>query len=605
MAPKLRMVAPTSQAEVMACRGANVRLRFKQPPRALRLWDTIGVAPSAKPRRRLRSKTSAIVIKTRMGMARALSAALAAEATADDELAPLPSSARRTHVHWTHVHTQSPAHVQPSTMDRKAFWAHLEKVYAEVYPDADSPTGSILSFGLVASEQHKRAKQDGHRHPHKHAATFCSKQHYWNKVAKVSLAKYNVPLNAVAHDSYATMYAYLRRPTKKKPLSELDAEPYMSDLHPKGDALALLLESSKRANELLCTRSGEPEQKRKRIGVFQDIATNRLRSVADLRAFAASEAASGRHSLADFCTRQGHKLDDVVQHAWAVIEAPSAPVEVKTLVEKLADAAKSLPCECGGAWQQGAVDVLQRNGISPTEFAHSIYRALEHGARRGTNVACVGKGGCGKSTLLESLEKIFNCAPKVEEGSTFPFASLMDGDIMLWQDYEHDEKTVRFTDLLSWFVGESVGVRMPGRTNKKVRNQAPCFYSGHTLLEVRSGHRHSPTKVAMLNEMMAERFTIFRFTEPVPKEKRMVSWPHCGRCAANFYLGGDDTTTAGAAGADAGSGHATLSCSASCIQPPPASPSSLVSALSELAHLHSSGALTPEEFQAAKRKVLQ
>ena len=62
-------------------------------------------------------------------------------------------------------------------------------------------------------------------------------------MAQLSLSKYNIPLNAVVHDSYDTMYAYLRRPTARKPLTELDAEPYLSALHPRGEALVQLLES--------------------------------------------------------------------------------------------------------------------------------------------------------------------------------------------------------------------------------------------------------------------------------------------------------------------------------------------------------------------------
>ena len=49
--------------------------------------------------------------------------------------------------------------------------------------------------------------------------------------------------NAVAHDGYCSMYNYLRSPTKKKPLHELDPTPYHSSGHPQGQVLKDLLEA--------------------------------------------------------------------------------------------------------------------------------------------------------------------------------------------------------------------------------------------------------------------------------------------------------------------------------------------------------------------------
>lgn len=119
--------------------------------------------------------------------------------------------------------------------------------------------------------------------------------------------------------------------------------------------------------------------------------------------------------MAELCTRSGRKLEEMLQSAWAVADAPAQLQGPGTLTDKLQEATTALPCVCGGRWIPGAVAVLQRNGIETTVFAKAVYRALSLGAARGANVACVGAGGCGKSTLLESLEKIFRCAPKPED----------------------------------------------------------------------------------------------------------------------------------------------------------------------------------------------
>ena len=56
----------------------------------------------------------------------------------------LSPGVKRKHIHWTHVRTNDPSHVQPDQMTRQQFWAHLEKVYEEVYPEPANATGSIL-----------------------------------------------------------------------------------------------------------------------------------------------------------------------------------------------------------------------------------------------------------------------------------------------------------------------------------------------------------------------------------------------------------------------------------------------------------------------------
>ena len=109
---------------------------------------------SAMALRRLRCKTNPATALAQQAafkqvVGQLLDEALQAEGPSqDNELGALPADARRSHIHWTHVSTNDPAHVQPGQFSRPDFWLHLEKVYQETYPDASSPTGSILMFGL-------------------------------------------------------------------------------------------------------------------------------------------------------------------------------------------------------------------------------------------------------------------------------------------------------------------------------------------------------------------------------------------------------------------------------------------------------------------------
>ena len=47
-----------------------------------------------------------------------LAAALGAEG-GDDDLIPLAMGVKRKHMHWTHIRTHNPQHVQPSSMTRQ------------------------------------------------------------------------------------------------------------------------------------------------------------------------------------------------------------------------------------------------------------------------------------------------------------------------------------------------------------------------------------------------------------------------------------------------------------------------------------------------------
>ncbi len=139
----------------------------------------------------------------------------------------LQPGARTKHVHYTHGRSAGHGRVQADNMTREKFWLHLEKVYAEAYPDPGSPTTSILAFGVVVQEMYEK-KVPGFSSSHKHAPCFTTVPHYWGKVATISREKYGVYLNAVSHKCYTTMFRYVREPSAKKPLSALDAEPFFS-----------------------------------------------------------------------------------------------------------------------------------------------------------------------------------------------------------------------------------------------------------------------------------------------------------------------------------------------------------------------------------------
>ena len=312
------------------------------------------------------------------------------------------------------------------------------------------------------------------------------------------------------------MYAYARQPTAKKPLHLLDAEPFFSKFHPKGEDLSALLSASGKAAAMNSVRwssaagcvKDAPRARSPRL--FDVIRDHGLRTTTALQAYAQKGASEGRTELAELCTKQGAKLQGYLKGALSVLDASERlAAQDMTRLDKLRKVAADVACVCSGAWQLGAERILTLNGIDPDDFCAAVWRALDLGAQRGVSVGCFGAAGCGKSPLLGPLEFVFDTLGKPQKGCSFPLGNLPRCDVALWQDYGHDEETVSFTDILSIRVGEAFGFRTLGELNQKFRNKAPFFYSGRVPLQCSRRNRSDAT---VLNGMVDERFTTFEFT---------------------------------------------------------------------------------------------
>ena len=110
---------------------------------------------------------------------------------------------------------------------------------------------------------------------------------------------------------------------------------------------------------------------------------------------------------------------------------------------------------------------------------------------------------------------------------------LVDAEIVLWQDFEYDHKTVNFQDLLRLLVREKVGVRVPREKSLPFNNTSPMFY---TALEKITAPPVPAATVAKKQLAIDERFVIRTWTRPLPMDRRDPAFPHCGCCFASFML---------------------------------------------------------------------
>ena len=126
---------------------------------------------------------------------------------------------------------------QPSEFSRGDVWILIQKGYSEVHPNKTE-----LLYGCVVRELHKNSNIFEEREPHFHIATMTSKPHGWLGIERYLRENFGVKLHVSSiHGGYASQYSYIRCGTTKKPLSELDQDPFLSENHPYGDELAKIL----------------------------------------------------------------------------------------------------------------------------------------------------------------------------------------------------------------------------------------------------------------------------------------------------------------------------------------------------------------------------
>ena len=365
-----------------------------------------------------------------------------------DGLLPLPLTAKRRHIHWTHCRTRNPGDVQPESLSRGDFWLHLLRCYREAYPRAETETGTVLEFGLACKELHKDAEREEDRSVHYHAATFATQQVYWKKIRDISEKKYRIKLHAVAHEAYVTMFKYLRQASWKKPIHELDPTPYFSPGHPQGEALKDLLAVGAKYLEVRAQKLPAPPVEplaRSQFGVvFNWVVDHGLRGavgVAQLKDDALTELKAGRPKLIDFVKKHRACLQDQLDFCWELVGAREQVVRLRKsrqqlLLEAATDTAKVCAnghSRCAEAYES----ILAHHGVPSLEFRQSLFETLQSGRLKGSALMIVGGKDTGKTTITEPASHVFKAMPTPQADSFCPLQDIRGHELFLWHDFRY------------------------------------------------------------------------------------------------------------------------------------------------------------------------
>ena len=486
--------------------------------------------------------------------------AVAAERQAADGLAALPGDARRQHVHWTMVASQRGEDMQPGDLTRSQFWRHLLRCYQDAYPKADSPTGCILQFACVASEKHHNAPKWEDRCNHFHAACFTTEKHYWRKVRRVSAERYHIQLNAVAHDCYSTMYTYLRKATKRKPLHELDTHPYHSPRHPKGDALKALLEAGEtyeavRGRKRSAAEASGPAHARSPFGVFfQWVTTNKChgpKGAVRVERDAVRELREGRPQLLEFVRKNSSSLPDLIDYCWSLdcAEQRLERMELSRVDILLKAAIPDVPFCANGAARCAAIydSILSHQDIQTQDFCHSLYDTCLHGRRKGNAMMLVGGKDTGKTTLTEPAACIFRTMQTPQSDSFCPMQDARGFELYLWHDFRYspghpkkEEQGLRLDEGTWNRLLEGLPTRIgvaksdSSRTDFVFHENTPFIFTGPFKLAAYRNGRFDPKET----EQLSCRLKYWEFAREAP-DYRDRSFKPCAACWARWVLRGE------------------------------------------------------------------
>ena len=478
----------------------------------------------------------------------------------------------------TFSHSECEGRRSPEEFSRQQFAELLINAFEGSIPQLK------VEYLAVFQERHSSGPTAASRNIHYHAAVKCGRQHLWAPVAALLRQQHKVYVHfAASGNGYHSAFRYGWFPTRHKPLEELDKEFLLvngTEVHPSPEEAArrpAFWKRKKRGEgeaDTDCDKESlgeeaagdgtdnESSPKRGRrepqlAHVYRVMRENNLWSETALLAFA--RRVQDTHMNALFMRANAENLVERALHLEQA-EARLSRSQQSRLDLLVAAADTKCNCEPKGEWKKMALELLHLQEIPARDFASAILRALDTGASKGSNVFIFGTTSSAKSWILDPLRGIYRCHLTPPPRSGFPLQELPSKEVILWQDFRHDDHVLPWNTLLLLFEGTEITIRRP-RTeyagDKDFTVTQPAFItSAAKLVHPEGGDEQL---------MMEARFNFFHFRRPVPPGSvRKV--PPCASCFASLWLAyskpaGGDPELAAAGGSSssssAGSSSAT------------------------------------------------
>lgn len=351
-----------------------------------------------------------------------------------------------------------------------------------------------------------------------------------------------------SHDGYASCVAYCYLPSPKKPMEELDPNPWLWAAHgashpPLSEASQAPVTSKawskkRERDKLQRHEQGKGERRYREVDIWPIVVAEDIRPGPDCseRLMAYAKRCGGP-VMVDFCFHNWDRLQSIVEKSWKVQHVEEyIAFQSKTRWQVLMDALQTA-CTCDGLWAGHARQILQQNGILVPTWCQAMATALKDGRAKGALVCHAGlHGNEGKSFLLKPLLKVYGAegvfvAPPSK--SAFPLMGLEKARMALLDDWRFNEDVIPYSLQLLWFEGAPFIISRPQNQfsgHLRYSKDDPVFITtlATDLTQLKGKKFLQQGDV----DMMLKRLFVFNFTKPIVIPKSVI--PGCGHCFAQF-----------------------------------------------------------------------
>lgn len=353
-----------------------------------------------------------------------------------------------------------------------------------------------------------------------------------------------------SHEGYASCVAYCYLPSPKKPMEELDPNPWLwaanNAAHPplaeasRAPVTCKAWAKLRERDRLQRHADGKAEKRFREVDMWPIVVEQSIHPGPDsgerLMAYAKR---CGGPMMVDFCFHNWDRLPAIVEKSWKVQNVEEFVAFQGKTRWHLLEHAHSCACTCGGAWAGYAQTILQQNDIPVATWCQAMTTALQEGRAKGSLVCHAGlHGNEGKSFLLRPLLKVFGpegvfVAPPAR--SSFPLMGLERARLALLDDWRFNEDIIPYALQLLWFEGAPFIISRPQNQfsgHLRYAKDDPVFITTlqSDLTELKGKKFLQQGDV----EMMLKRLLVFNFTKPIAIPKPVVQG--CAHCFAHFLV---------------------------------------------------------------------